>query len=160
MGLHILTYHASNAIRTEKSLTACRAISSSNRHVLWIFEVNFLGTSTTSPSRLTPGNPRGQITVLVRFQVICFLWWCTCEETVEVELYFCCCAQALCDISYWSTKNIIGYVKTVSWWRELRYWERKKKKVVHSISEWKLCSLNHFWSYIKLTVFCMSKNTK
>jgi hypothetical protein len=103
VGFGILTYHASNTMRAEETLTTSCTVCSSIRNVLWISEVNLLtSANSTSPSWLTSRNPWTQITVLVRFQIVCFL--CAFfKETVEVEFYFCCCAYTCCYISWCTT---------------------------------------------------------
>lgn len=140
MGLLKLTYHASKTIGAEETLTTSCTSSSSNRHVLRILQVNFLRTRTTGPSRFTSRNPWRQITVLVRFQVVGLLWWCSGEKTMEVEFYFCCRAQSFHEISYWTTKSIIRKVKKVMYHNGEKHhnWKADEKGDL-------LASLNKNW---------------
>lgn len=160
MSLNKLTYHASNTIGAEETLTASCTISRSRRNVLCILQVNFLWTRTTSPPRLTSRNPRGQITVLVRFQVIGFLRWCAREETIEVESYFCCCAQSLCEISYWSPKNHHKSMSNLRYhnWEKHHIWNvngRQKQGNKALLASWIriIMFFRPYWCYTKLIIF-------
>lgn len=96
---HILTYHTSNTLRTKEALATGLAVLNPQRYIFWVLDFYLIPfCNSATPSWFTPRNPRGQITILVGFQIVANRR-APLKKAVEVELDFRCSTYSAWNVS-------------------------------------------------------------